>query len=257
MKKMSLITLAIAAVIFTAPAYADESALATIKQAGVLKIGTTGDYKPFSYKSPSGDLTGADISMAQELAASLGVKPEFVPTTWKTLLEDFKANKFDVVVGGITVNPARAEVGDFSVPVITDGKRPIARCEDQTKYSTVDAINQPSTRVIVNPGGTNDKFAHEHFNNAKIEVFPDNRMIFDEIAAKEADVMVTDGVEVDLQSKLHPGVLCPVKVAEPFTHFENAYLVRKDPALKAAVDEFVRKQLDGGGWKAKLDGAMK
>ena len=69
--------------------------------------------------------------------------------------------------------------------------------------------------------------------------------------------MVTDGVEVDLQSKLHPGVLCPVKVAEPFTHFQNAYLVRRDPALKTAVDNFVRKQLDGGGWDAKLDGAMK
>ncbi|NTF30834.1 transporter substrate-binding domain-containing protein [Rhizobium skierniewicense] len=257
MKKTSLLVLIIATFMTTASAHAEDGALALIQQAGVLKIGTTGDYKPFSYKSPNGELTGADISMAQELAASLSVKPEFVPTTWKTLLEDFKANKFDVLVGGITVNAARAEVGDFSVPNVKDGKRPIARCEDQTKYSSIDAINQPSTRVIVNPGGTNDKFAHEHFTNAKIAVFPDNRVIFDEIAANRADVMVTDGVEVDLQSKLHPGVLCPANVTEPFTHFENAYLVRKDPALKAAVDDFVRKQLDNGGWKAKLDAAMK
>ncbi|APG88437.1 cyclohexadienyl dehydratase (plasmid) [Sinorhizobium americanum CCGM7] len=237
-------------------AYAGDGVLADIKKAGVIKIGTTGDYKPFSYKGVDGNLTGADIAMATGLAAELGVKPEFVTTTWKTMLGDFKAGKFDIALGGITVNAARAEVGDFSIPNVTDGKRPIARCEDKNKYTTLDAIDQPSVRVIVNPGGTNDKFAHEHFDEASLEVFPDNRVIFGQIASGKADVMVTDGVEVDLQSKLHPGVLCPVEVKEPFTHFQNAYLLRKDVALKAAVDAFVRKELENGGWKAKLDAGM-
>ncbi|WEX73940.1 transporter substrate-binding domain-containing protein [Sinorhizobium numidicum] len=237
-------------------AFAADGALAEIQKAGVIKIGTTGDYKPFSYKGADGMLTGADIAMAKDLAANLGVKPEFVTTTWKTMLDDFKSGKFDIALGGITVNAARAEVGDFSVPNVTDGKRPIARCEDKNKYTTLDAIDEPPVRVIVNPGGTNDKFAHEHFDEASIEVFPDNKVIFDQIAAGKADVMVTDGVEVDLQSKLHPGVLCPVTVKAPFTHFQNAYLLRKDPALKAAVDAFMRKELNSGGWKAKLDAAM-
>lgn len=237
-------------------ALAGDGTLAEIQKAGVIRIGTTGDYKPFSYKAADGILTGADIAMARDLAADLGVKPEFVTTTWKTMLDDFKAGKFDIAVGGITVNAARDEVGDFSVPNVTDGKRPIARCEDKDKYSTLEAIDRPSVRVIVNPGGTNDKFAHEHFDEASIEVFPDNKTIFDQIASGKADVMVTDGVEVDLQSKLHAGVLCPVAVKTPFTHFQNAYLLPEDPALKAAVDAFMRKELESGGWKAKLDAAM-
>ncbi|GAJ92179.1 transporter substrate-binding domain-containing protein [Agrobacterium rhizogenes] len=237
-------------------AVAEDGALAEIQKAGVIKIGTTGDYKPFSYKGADGSLTGADIAMGKDLATSLNVKPEFVMTTWKTMLDDFKAGKFDVALGGITVNPARAEVGDFSVPNVSDGKRPIARCADKDKYATLEAIDQPSVRVIVNPGGTNDKFAHEHFSKAPIEEFADNKAIFDEIAADKADVMITDGIEVDIQSKLHPGVLCPVAVKEPFTHFDNAYLLRKDPALKAAVDAFMRKQLDSGDWKKKLDAAI-
>ncbi|MCF1475217.1 transporter substrate-binding domain-containing protein [Agrobacterium vitis] len=237
-------------------AHAEDGTLATIKQAGVIRIGTTGDYKPFSYKGGDGELVGADISMGKALATDLGVKPEFVMTTWKTMLEDFKAGKFDMVLGGITVNSARAEVGDFSLSNVKDGKRPIVRCEDKDRLVTLEAIDQPSVRVIVNPGGTNDKFAHEHFTKAPIEVFPDNKVIFDQIAANKADVMVTDGVEVDLQSKLHPGVLCPSAVKEPFTHFENAYLLRKDPAFKAAVDSFMAKALENGDWKAKLDAAM-
>ena len=257
MKHSAFAALVLMASTFLQPAKAEDGVLAAIKQAGVVRIGTTGDYKPFSYKGADGALTGADIAMGDELAKSLGVKPEFVTTTWKTMLDDFKANKFDVVLGGITVNPARAEVGDFSLPNVSDGKRPIVRCADKDKYTSIEAIDQPSVRVIVNPGGTNDKFAHERFTKAPIQVFQDNKVIFDEIAANRADVMVTDGVEVDLQSKLHPGALCPASVSQPFTHFENAYLLRKDPALKSAVDDFMRKQLESGGWKAKLDAAMK
>src|ERR1700719_3118989 len=69
---------------------AEDSVLKQIQKAGVLRIGTTGDYKPFSYKTADGQLVGADIEMAKDLAATLGVRPEFVPTTWKTLLDDFK-----------------------------------------------------------------------------------------------------------------------------------------------------------------------
>lgn len=246
-----------AALTATANAQAADDALQAIRQAGVLRVGTTGDYKPFSYKGADGALVGADIEMAKELAAALGVKADFVPTTWKTLMEDFKADKFDVALGGITVNSDRAAVGDFSVPNVSDGKRPIARCADKDKFTTVEAIDQPATRVVVNPGGTNEKFARATFTKAPIEVWPDNKTIFAQIAADKADVMVTDGIEADMQAKLNPGVLCAVPVAAPFTHFDNAYLLRKDPALKQAVDQWMTGALSSGLWKAKLDAAMR
>ncbi|MGF7176396.1 transporter substrate-binding domain-containing protein [Azospirillum doebereinerae] len=257
--RVFLTRLLVAAAVLTAmpAAWAADDALQGIRQAGILRVGTTGDYKPFSYKGDDGALVGADVEMAKELATALGVRAEFVPTTWKTLIEDLKADKFDVALGGITVNPDRAAVGDFSVPNVTDGKRPIARCADKEKFTTVEAIDQPATRVVVNPGGTNEKFARASFTKAPIEVWPDNRTIFAQIAANKADVMVTDGVEADLQAKLNPGVLCAVPVAAPFTHFENAYLLRKDPALKQAVDQWMTTALSNGLWKAKLDAAMR
>ncbi|HWK47494.1 MAG TPA: transporter substrate-binding domain-containing protein [Stellaceae bacterium] len=235
---------------------AEDGALARIKQAGVLRIGTTGDYKPFSYKTADGALIGADIEMAKDLAATLGVRPDFVPTTWKTLLEDFKADKFDVALGGITINPDRAAIGDFSVPNVSDGKRPIVRCGDKDKYTSLDAIDQPATRAVTNPGGTNDKFAHEHFQKAQLAVWPDNKTIFEQLVTNQADVMVTDGVEVDLQSKLHPGVLCPAAVSAPFTHFDDAYLMRKDKPLKQVVDGWMQQAIATGKWRKALDGAM-
>ncbi|MBU6497196.1 MAG: transporter substrate-binding domain-containing protein [Rhodospirillales bacterium] len=247
---------AFAALLACLPGLASAEGLAAIKQAGVLRIGTTGDYKPFSYRGADGALVGADITMAKALAADLGVKAEFVPTTWKTLLPDFQAGRFDIAVGGITLNPVRAAAGDFSVPNVSDGKRPIVRCADAARYTSLAAIDQKPVRVVTNSGGTNDTFAHASFHQAQIIVWPDNRTIFDELVTDKADVMVTDGVEVDLQSKLHPGVLCPAKVASPFTHFEDGYLMQKDPALKQAVDAFMTRSLADGTWKRALDAAM-
>ena len=251
-----LVTTATATITAVPTAWAGDSVLQAIRQAGVVRVGTTGDYKPFSYKGADGALVGADIEMAKELASTLGVRVEFVQTSWKTLMDDFKAEKFDIALGGITVNPDRAAVGDFSVPNVSDGKRPIARCADKEKFTTVEKIDQPTTRVVVNPGGTNEKFARANFTKAPIEVWPDNKTIHAQIAADKADVMVTDGIEVDMQAKLNPGVLCAVPVAAPFTHFENAYLLRKDPELKQAVDAWMTKALSSGLWKAKLDAAM-
>jgi hypothetical protein len=49
-----------------------------------------------------------------------------------------------------------------------------------------DHIEQPG-------GGSNERFAKANFTHARLEVYPDNRTIFDAITAGRADVMVTDG----------------------------------------------------------------
>jgi cyclohexadienyl dehydratase len=238
------------------PVGAQENALQTIRAAGTIRIGVTGDYPPYSFKNAEGTLIGADVKMAKDLASTLGVKAAFIQTSWKTLLDDFKAGKFDIVVGGVTITPERAEAGDFSIAHDHDGKKPIVRCDDQKKYSTLESIDQPNVRVVVNPGGTNERFARDHFAKAQLAVWPDNRTIFEQIADGHADIMVTDGIEVALQATRHPGVLCPATVPEAFTHFDKAYLLRRDPALKQAVDAWMTDAIASGKWHRFLEAAM-
>lgn len=55
----------------------------TLTERGVLRLCTTGDYRPFSHLTPATkSYSGIDIDMARNLATSLGVKPRFVATTW-------------------------------------------------------------------------------------------------------------------------------------------------------------------------------
>jgi len=80
--------------------------------------------------------------------------------------------------------------------------------------------------------------------------------VFEEIVAGRADVMVTDGIEVDHQAFLHPE-LCAADVPAPFTRLEKAYWLKPDPTFDAAVDRWLQEEIDTGDWRSVLDSALK
>lgn len=202
----------------------------------------TGDYAPFTaFDSATSTFRGFDVDMADGLARTLGVHVEYVRTTWPQLTQDFAADRFDIAMGGISITPERQSKGLFSTPIMQEGKTPIARCKDVNKYQTLADIDRPGTRVIVNPGGTNERFARAHIKNAEITIYPDNVGIFNEIADGRADLMITDASETRYQQKLHPGVLCAVHPDQPFDHAQKAYWLQRDAALKAFVDNWIAK----------------
>ena len=226
------------------------SRLDDIVKRGTLRVGMTGDYLPFTYlDKATSKFRGFDVDMAETLGNALGVKVEYVQTAWPRLTQDFDADKFDIAMGGISITPDRQQHGIFSVPVMRDGKTPIARCAEKDKYQTIADIDKPGTRVIVNPGGTNERFARANVKNAEITTYSDNVTIFDEIAKGNADLMMTDSSETRYQQKLHPGVLCAVHPEKPFDVAEKAYWLQRDAALAAFVDRWLQTVRDSGRFK--------
>ena len=212
-----------------------QSRLDDIVSRGVLRVGLTGDYRPFSLRGPDGNYTGLDVDMANSLADALGVKLEIVPTTWSALLADLGAGKFDIGMGGISITLARQKVAFFSQPVMRVGKAATTRCTDKARFGALADIDRPGVKVIVNPGGTNERFDRANLHQADIVLFPDNTRIFEELAAGHADVMITDAVETKLQQKLHPE-LCAIHPDQPFDFGELGYLLPRDVVLQQFVD---------------------
>jgi cyclohexadienyl dehydratase len=242
------------------PAWAQSPATASrldeVIARGTLRVCTTGDYKPYSYYRPDGTFEGIDIDMTASLAKSLGVKTEFVKTTWSNLTNDFLA-KCDVAVGGVSTSLERQKHAFFTQPYQADGKTPIVRCDDVARYQTVAQIDQPSTRVIVNPGGTNERFARQFFPHAALTIYPDNVTIFKQILAGKADVMVTDASETLLQQKLNPG-LCSVHPDQPFQYGEKAWMVpRGDVVFQQYVDQWLHLLRASGEYQLIYDKWLK
>jgi cyclohexadienyl dehydratase len=225
------------------------SRLDEIIKRGTLRVGTTGDYLPFTYfDKATSRFRGFDVDMAEALGKALGVKVEYVQTAWPRLSGDFEADHFDIAMGGISITPERQNKGMFSTPVMREGKTPIARCADKGKFETIADIDKPGIRVIVNPGGTNERFARANIKNAEIKIYTDNVSIFDEIANGDADLMMTDSSETRYQQKLHSGVLCAVHPERPFDVAEKAYWLQRDVALKAFVDHWVQTAIKDGSF---------
>ena len=237
--------------LMAASAHAQQtSRLDDIVKRGSLRVGMTGDYLPFSYfDRATSKFRGFDVDMAEALGKALGVKVTYVRTAWPQLMKDFEAGNFDIAMGGVSITLDRQKKGLFSIPIMREGKTPIARCADQGKYQTIADIDKPGTRVIVNPGGTNERFARANVGKAEIKVYNDNVSIFEEIAKGDADLMITDASETRYQQKLHPGVLCAVHPDQPFDFAEKAYWLQRDVALQAFVDQWLHIAIQDGSFR--------
>lgn len=217
---------------------AETSRLDEVLKSGKLRICMTGDYKPFTFYKTDNSFEGIDVDLAQSLAKSLGVQPEFIKTTWSTLMNDFLA-KCDIAVGGVSVTLDRQKKAAFAVAHMVDGKAPVVRCADAAKFQSMEKIDQPSTRAIFNPGGTNERFARANFKQAQLILHPDNVTIFQQIVDGKADVMVTDSSETLWQAKQHPE-LCPINPDKPLQFAEKAFMLpRADVAFKEYVDAWM------------------
>jgi len=247
----ALVFLATIFAVTLGPAQAQQpSRLDDIIKRGTLRVGMTGDYLPFTYlDKTTSKFRGFDVDMAEALGKALGVKVEFVHTAWPQLMKDFEADNFDIAMGGVSVTLDRQKKGLFSTPIMREGKTPIARCADKGKYETIADIDKPGTRVIVNPGGTNERFARANVKAADIRVHNDNVTIFEEIAKGNADLMMTDSSETLFQQKQHPGVLCAIHPEKPFDFAEKAYWMQRDVALKAFVDQWLHIATEDGSFR--------
>lgn len=253
-----LILLAVAALlefaaIASAKAQVATARLEQIQTRGTLLIGTTGDYRPFSYRiSANSPYIGFDIEMAQSLAEHLGVKLVLVHTTWPTLMRDLAAGHFDVAMSGVSISAEREKSALFSIPYLRDGKTPISLCSQQAALQTLTQIDQANVKLIVNPGGTNERFVREHVRHAQIIVFPDNNRIFEQIVEGKADLMITDAIEARLQQQLQPR-LCALHPEAPFNVSEKAYLLPQDQAWKAFVDRWLQTHMVQDKLQTDLD----
>ena len=225
----------------------ETSVLEAIRESGVLKVGTAGDYQPMSYLDPeSGAYVGFDAELAEDLADSLGVEIQYVETSWPTLMEDTLAGNFDLAICGITITDARKEQTLMSEGYLENGKTVLCRAEDADKYTSLGAINHPQVRVMENPGGLNEKFARENLPDATLIIHDVNQEIPGLVASGEADVMITEVMEAGYYVGQDSRLAAPL-IYEPFTNGQLGVLMPKGSEdLLAYVNAFLEEEKTSG-----------
>ena len=208
--------------------WAEQSRLDVISERGYLVVGTTGDYKPFSYyNEETKGFEGHDIDAATKLGEALGVEVRFVKTTWKTLVQGILDNTYDVAMCGITRNLSRQRQVALTSPYISVGKSPLIRSADKDRFMTFSDIDTAGVKIGVNPGGTNEKFVLARIKNAEIVVIEKNLSIPAAVESGDVDVMITDNVEAMLVAGKN-SKLFAVSPDKTFTNDDFGYMLPRD-----------------------------
>jgi polar amino acid transport system substrate-binding protein len=98
---------------------ASGSHLEAIKNAGVMKVGTSADYPPFEYVDASGNKAGFDIELMEEIAKRMGVSLEWVDMPFDSLIAGVQEGKIDASISAFNYTEERDQVVDFTDPYYT------------------------------------------------------------------------------------------------------------------------------------------
>ncbi|WP_111639914.1 transporter substrate-binding domain-containing protein [Marinomonas shanghaiensis] len=245
MKFTASFLLLVSTMAYSAIAQADR--LEDIKKQGYITVGTTGDYKPFSYYDGS-TFSGYDIDVAKYFASEMGVEVKFVQTTWKNLITDLKDDKYDIAMGGITRRTSRQMEADQSQGYMTFGKCFLVATGNVARFDTLEEVNRPDVKVGVNIGGTNEKFADQYLSKATIIRYENNLDVPKAVEAGDVDVMVTETPEA-LYYQVVNKQLEASRANDPFTKSQFGYLVpageqRLLNTVNFMMDEMTLKGID-------------
>ena len=223
----------------------------------VLRVGTSGDYPPFSEWDPAaGVYRGFDIAVAERFGADAGYGVEWVPFRWPALTRALAGDRFDVAMGGVTVRPERTALGRFTVAVAETGAvvlvrpgllpdtAPIPAAFEQTLRDALLALDVPAMRIAVNAGGHLERVARAQFRAARIDALADNAAVGSALAEGRADAVVTEVVEAERWRSGVPGVV-PVG---PFTVDRKAYWISAGGAALAAELDAWLLERERDGW---------
>jgi ABC-type amino acid transport substrate-binding protein len=139
-----------------APSFAADSTMGKIQAAGKLVCGTKFDVIAFGFKNPTtNEVEGFDADLCREIAAALGVQPEFVEAVSANRLPFLKEDKVDIIISTMTRNEERLAEIDFSKIYFVAGQKILVKSD--STYQSVDDLVAAKVKVCSGEGSTSEK----------------------------------------------------------------------------------------------------
>jgi polar amino acid transport system substrate-binding protein len=224
------------------------STLDVVRRRGVLRVGVS-TFVPWAMTSKTGELIGFEVDLAKRLADDLGVKAELVPAAYPNLLDDLLADRFDVVVSGMSITPARALVANFSIPVGESFVRLVASREKAAGIRTAAGFDRPEVTIGVRAGAIGEDVAKKAFPKATIQKFEDVDAALEALLAGKVTAFVAKSPAPELLLA-KAGSRLSLPLADPLAKSREAFVVRKgDPDFLSFLDTWIRYYEDTG-WLA-------
>lgn len=196
-----------------------------IKERRTFRVGAT-QAEPWYFKDPrTNQWSGFAISVANEIAQTMGVKLEIVETTWGNAVPALQANQIDLMFV-LDATPQRALAVDFIMtPLLYYALAVLHR--EKLKVETWEDLNKPEVNISVTVGTTIDRYITERLKKANILRFPTN----------DETVAAFQSGRSDVASLFHPALtmlqkkvgMGKITLPKPIRFSTSSVAVRREP----------------------------
>ncbi|MES0809148.1 transporter substrate-binding domain-containing protein [Roseibium sp. SCPC15] len=168
---------------------ADE--LDTIKENGVMRIAMSGAYPPFNFVNEQNEVVGFDPAIGAEIAKRLGVEVEVVTTAWDGIIGGLLANKYDAIVGSMSITDERKKVVDFVGPYYRMSRGIFVK----QGSDVADLAGLEGRKIGVTLGETHEQWAQEQ-EGWEVRTYKGLPELLLELDNGRIDAIVTDDIPV-------------------------------------------------------------
>lgn len=144
----------------------EDTSLADIQEAGVMKVGMCPEYPPFETINSSGEIEGFDADLANAVGEILGVKVEFVNTPYEGLIAGLMNDDFDIIMSGMS--PEEADEADKTLNV-TDNYYSVAEVI-LTKDEGIQSKKDLEGKTVGSHSGSTSEYAVNSLEEEGIKV---------------------------------------------------------------------------------------
>jgi polar amino acid transport system substrate-binding protein len=183
-----------------------ESLVDTVLKRGVLKVGC-GIFVPWSFKDKDGNMVGFEVDVATKLAKDMGVELELIPTEWSGIIPALLTGKFDIIIGGMGINPDRALKVNFTIPYNHTGQNLAASKNLSAGLRSIEDFNRPEIVLSVRMGATPVAAAKKLFPNAELRQFDSDEAVIQEVLNGNANAALSASPTPELWAARYPDKL--------------------------------------------------
>lgn len=216
----------------------------TTLEEGVLLIGSCLDYKPFEFVK-DGDEQGFDVDLAEEIAARMGLEPQWVTANFDTIFTSVAAGQFDMVAAASTITEERLATVDFSDPYFNARQGFTVNTDATPDIASVDDLAEGDV-VGVQKGTTGKDWAEENLAPRGIEIktFDSAPDAFTDLEAGNIVGVINDEGSSIAEAEGRVG-LSVIEAIDTEEHYGFAFS-KENPELTAAVNEALAEIIADG-----------
>lgn len=229
-----------------AHAAAETSLMDRILERGTLRVGFS-SFVPWAMQDKNGDFIGFEVDVAKRLAKDLGVDIQLVPTRWSGIIPALLADKFDIIIGSMSVTPERNLKGNFTIPYDYARVEALANREKTKGMRFPADYDKPEVIIAVRSGSTPAIVAKRLFPRATIRPFDDEAPAVQDVIAGRSHLMLSSAPLPAFESLRNPEILYQ-PTTEALSRQPVGFVIRKgDPDTLNVLDNWIRLA-EAEGW---------